>query len=370
MTKHKEPSANEETTPRENLDLRPAEDAAPALLLKEEHRPAEAPRPVVLLSDVFFPLPSLLRAFLAADFPVRVWCAEQGRRAALEAAAKTVEHRGPFAPPELKCLPDGPLAEEALREAFSDAAGAVVLSPVEPQGRASRATDHPAWVKKIVRAAEEIRLRKLVYLSSAAVEEKTRTRCLSEAAAAEAAVAGTPCEDFIIRAAPLWGPGAPWVEKLVRDATSPLLWLGVWSYGEVPVQPLHVRDFARAMVRLFAPTAAAPAPGVYRLGGEEATTLLKLQDRLLLSAGRWKVKFHLPGFLMSWAAMLTVPFKRLLGGRLRERAALPRADFTLERNDLRRLTGEKATPLAEMTAEALRKEGDKSRESGVTVYGT
>jgi hypothetical protein len=77
--------------------------------------------------------------------------------------------------------------------------------------------------------------------------------------------------------------------------------------------------------------------GTFVLTGPETTTLLEIQDLLFHRCRRWKLKLHLPGFLIWMTAMALKPLGVRLSRRLRDVSVLMNAVFAADKNDMARL---------------------------------
>lgn len=297
-------------------------------------------RTVAIVGEPILAVPGLVRSLLENGINVRVLCPD---------AATELEFLGlkPVAPaggapggalPALEPVRGSIENRPDLEKLFKDVDGAAYLSPVGLQGRAWRPENHLADLKLVIETAEEAHVAQLAYLSTIAADPKSEAPSLREAAEAEKLLESSRIADFIFRAGPLMGRGDGLVTRTVEDATcaSPFLWL--WGYGDTMVQPIHSSDLGRCITRCFLKRPESLKPGVYSVAGKESISLLELTDRALEKKGRFKIKFHIPFFVLR-LVMLVGGGGRNSPGNLGERMRLLLESFTTDRNDAPRLLG-------------------------------
>ena len=165
-------------------------------------------------------------------------------------------------------------------------AGGTVLHCAAVTGKAPARVHHAvndAATAALLDACARAGVGRFVFVSSVAARFPDRRRYpyAQSKAAAEAAVRSSPLEWVIARPTQVLGPGSAIADGLRRLACGPI---GVrFGTGRVPMQPIHVRDAARALVWL----ATEGPPGVeVDLGGPEVLTARELLRRFRLRAGR------------------------------------------------------------------------------------
>jgi len=156
---------------------------------------------------------------------------------------------------------------------------------------------------------------------------------MREAAQAETLFQNGRCEDYCIRTAPLMGAGDQFLTRFMENAKKASPFMLVDGYGSTQLQPLHVKDLAVCVARIFRDQLSEMPPNTYHLAGPETTTVLELQDQALDRAGRFKFKFHFPLSLMRLAALVQP------GSRFEERLNLLYDLFFTDKNDAPRMAG-------------------------------
>ena len=131
----------------------------------------------------------------------------------------------------------------------------------------------------------------------------------------------------------LMGPGDHFQSELVKTAQSGSPFVGILGYGATMLQPLHIHDMAQCVARIFSDDPQPLTPGVYSVAGPELTTPIDLLDLALAKAGRFKVKFHAPLFVLKLLASA--------GGshQFKEKVAMLFEGFCTENNDSAKLLG-------------------------------
>ncbi|HYJ80832.1 MAG TPA: NAD-dependent epimerase/dehydratase family protein [Longimicrobiaceae bacterium] len=270
------------------------------------------------------------------------------------------------------------LVPGALDDPAALAAGVAGADTVFHLAAATTAPDEEAYRRvnaegtlNLARAVvgAEPRPRRLVYLSSyaacgpapnghprrmdeppAPVTAYGRSKLAGEEAAREAAAAGV--ELVVVRAPVVYGPGdrafLPYY-RLVQRSLAP-----VPGGAERPMQIVHVRDLARALVR-----AADAAPGTYAVAGPRTPTMAELGVEIGRALGTRPRRIPLPPGLVRAAGAFAERFGHVMGGAGvfgREKAEEMLAEAwvcDLAGSEVL-LPPEEATPLAEGTAETAR----------------
>ena len=286
----------------------------------------DSTRMIALVGEISFSGKAVARALSAHGLAVRVLCPD----AQAEAALAPVQAA---APGEVELLRGDLSSAQALSDVLEGAYAVCFLSPVSLGGRLYRPHTHLADVRQVIQAADQQRLRKIVYHSSLGAHQKAASRALRDAAAAEQLIADSHCEDFRLRTGPLMGRGDDFLSEMAGAARSSGWCMRVLGYGSTLVQPLHVDDLARCLTRILADTGDEFKPGVYNLGGPETVTLLELLDSFLELTQRHKLKIHVPLFVLK----LLASARR--DAAFRERVSLLFDNFNSDLNDTPSLLG-------------------------------
>jgi uncharacterized protein YbjT (DUF2867 family) len=240
----------------------------------------------------------------------------------------------------------------AIAKVLEGATTAALLSPIGLYGRLHRAAEHVEDVGRLVKAADAAALRRLVYHSAVCANDKSGSQAFKQAVAAEPLVDTSRCEHYIVRTQALAGRGDGVFEPLIGHARKAGLFMGVASYGDTPLQALHVDDFARLLWRLISNDPQEHPAGVYNAAGRETITPLEIYDRVGVARKQFSFRFHAPFVLLHLYA-------RLAGGPAwQERLALMGDLFPIEEknNQLRTLLGRAPQSLAQ-TVDSLAAQG-------------
>lgn len=301
----------------------------------EPYRPAPL---IAIMGEVAFAGRGVAAALREAGFPVRVLCDSESTELALKAdgpSSVSNEDAGAECPPAstLHTIRGTADSEEHIKALIEGAEGLVVLSPVNLDGRGWDADDHLGTVKKVLGTLDGRDAFKLVYLSTLTAESKSQAKCVREAVEAENLVAEAPVKSYILRAGPLVGRGDAVFSRIADRAARAFPFMLVWGYGDTTLQPLHVADLGRCIGRAFKSGSDELRPGVYSVAGTETVNMLELMDLALNRMGRFKLKFHIPEFILRLLAMANSE------GALYEKVQLMSAPFYTDRNDAPSLLG-------------------------------
>jgi NADH dehydrogenase len=266
-------------------------------------------------------------------FALRVLCGDASEAEALRDAVRPPGGAGL----EPAIVGGAPSEPEALEELLRGARGAVLLSPVDLHGRLWRPGSHLEDVRRVIERAEAAGVQRLVYLSAPGANPKALARCLREAAEAEQLGLRSRLIEYSLRASPLLGGGEDVISWAAARAARPLPFMLVWGYGDTRIRPLHLRDLGACVARCLTVAPAALAPGAYDVGGDRALTVLELLDGELARRRRFKIKVHVPLFLLRLAASLAPGRKD--GADFAEKVNLALSSPCAEVNDLGRLLG-------------------------------
>jgi len=190
---------------------------------------------------------------------------------------------------------DGDLLEPATyREALSTADLVVHLAAAT--GRASNADlirVNAVGTEVLVDACRQARVSRLLFISSVAASFPADAHYPYAAAKrrAETAVQRSGLAFAILRPTMIFGPGSPVLAGLERMALLPVI--PVFGSGRTLVQPVHVDDVVRFMVRVIDDNLFTDA--VVDIGGREAVSIEELLQRIRTARrGRRGPVVHVP----------------------------------------------------------------------------
>lgn len=259
-------------------------------------KPVE-PRKIAVCGEMPFAGKALVKALLEKGFAVRALCPDEKTELAIRSVANAETGA------RLEIVPGGLDSDVRVAELMSGGVyGAALVSPVGLQGRLYRSKEHLEDVKRVAQAAEKAALRKLVYHSSTSAHPESRARSLSDAAMGESIIKESRCEDFVIRTPPLMGRNDGLIQPAIERIRSGSLFMSIWGYGGTVLTPLHADDFARCILRVFVDEPHELQPNVYLAAGPERTSPLDLYDAASEKLGTFRIKFHLPLFILRMLA--------------------------------------------------------------------
>jgi NADH dehydrogenase len=134
---------------------------------------------------------------------------------------------------------------------------------------------HVEAAGRLARLAREAGISRLVHVSGIGVDEHSASRYVSARARGEAAVLKAFPKATLLRPSVLFGPDDAFLsalEKLTRLPAIPL-----FGQGKVQLQPVHVRDVARAVGKMLG--SRPPAWRLFELGGEDT---MRYRDIIML----------------------------------------------------------------------------------------
>ena len=291
-----------------------------------EAPPPRPPRVIALVGEMHFSGAAVVSVLLEKGFTVRALCPDETSESAVRRAGQATTQG------TLNCIRGSLDSAGAIGESMAGAFGAAFVSPIALSGRTYRGAQHLEDVRRFCDAARSAAVKRLLYHSSLSAHPVSAAPCLSQAAAAEELVHAIGVEVFRLRTSVLMGPGDRFQSDVVRTAQSGSPCAGVLGYGGTMLQPLHVRDMAQCVARIFSDDPQPLTPGVFSVAGPELTTPMDLLDMALQKLGRFKLKFHAPLFVL----------KLLASGsshEFKEKVALLFEGFCTDRNDSARLLG-------------------------------
>ena len=225
-------------------------------------------------------------------------------------------------------LPGGPwdivqgdlLQADSLEPALAGAETVLHLAAATGKGsRRQQFAVNAAGTLALVRAAQRAGVGRFILVSSIAAgfADQRWYHYAQAKRQAEAVVEASGLDWMIVRPTMVFGPGSPVQRGLTRLAAAPV---GVmFGSGQVPVQPVHVRDLA---LLLLAATQLRPlGRSLAEAGGPEVIPMAELLRRLRRSARGTDGPFvHLPlkplRFLLGSIEPLLLPLLPFTAGQL------------------------------------------------------
>ncbi|HLO01663.1 MAG TPA: complex I NDUFA9 subunit family protein [Symbiobacteriaceae bacterium] len=196
--------------------------------------------------------------------------------------------------------------------------------------------------ERLVKAAQQAGVKRLVYLSGAGAGEGRTEPWFIAKEMAERAVRTSGIPFTIIRPSWVYGPEDKSLNKFVTFARL-LPFVPVVGNGRTKVQPVHVDDVAEAVARALEVPAAVNQ--TYGIGGPAALTMDQIIREMLQTMGKRRPLLHNPTWLMK---LVTAPLTLLPTPPLSPAAV----DFVVQEapvdnGPLLRDLGLQLTPLAE-----------------------
>lgn len=157
--------------------------------------------------------------------------------------------------------------EDSVAQALEGASGVVnAVSLYVESRRLTFDAIHVEGAGRLARLAHAAGISRLVHVSGIGVDEHSASPYVSARARGEAAVLKAFPKATLLRPSVLFGPDDAFLttlEKLTRLPAIPL-----FGQGEAQLQPVHVKDVARAVGKVLGPR--PPAWRLFELGGEDA----------------------------------------------------------------------------------------------------
>lgn len=166
--------------------------------------------------------------------------------------------------------------EASVVDALEGAGGAVNAVSLYVQSREARfASIHVEGAGRLARLAREAGLEGLVHISGIGSDSRSPSAYVRARAQGEAEVIAAFPKAVIVRPSVLFGPGDAFLGTLAGLTRLPVIPL--FGRGETRLQPVHVVDVARAVVRLLGGN--PPRWRLFELGGPE---VIRYRDVLTL----------------------------------------------------------------------------------------
>jgi uncharacterized protein YbjT (DUF2867 family) len=164
----------------------------------------------------------------------------------------------------------------SVAEALDGASGVVNAVSLYVERRDARfAAIHVQGAGQLARLAREAGIARLVQISGIGADSRSRSAYVRARAAGESAVIAEFSKAIILRPSVLFGPQDAFLATLAGLSRLPVIPL--FGRGETRLQPVHVVDVARAVVRLLGDS--PPQRRLFELGGPD---ILRYRDILTL----------------------------------------------------------------------------------------
>ena len=198
--------------------------------------------------------------------------------------------------------------EAAVRAALDGADGAVNAVSLYVETRHARFDAvHVDGAERLARLTGEAGLRTLVHISGIGVDTASPSAYVRARARGEDAVRAAFPAAVILRPSVIFGPGDAFLSTLASIARAPVIPL--FGAGRMQLQPVHVDDVARAVVR--AVDEPATRGRVFELGGAEILSYREILQAVLEHSGRRRpllpVPFPVWHLIATLAAVLPQP---------------------------------------------------------------
>ncbi|MCC5858473.1 MAG: complex I NDUFA9 subunit family protein [Ectothiorhodospiraceae bacterium] len=166
--------------------------------------------------------------------------------------------------------------EASVADALDGAGSVVNAVSLYVQGRQARFDGiHVAGAGRLARLAMAAGIQRLIHVSGIGSDSRSPSAYVRARARGEAEVIAAFPKAVILRPSVLFGPGGAFLSTLAGLTRLPVIPL--FGRGEARLQPVHVADVARAVVRLLGGN--PPHGRIYELGGPD---IIRYRDILNL----------------------------------------------------------------------------------------
>ncbi len=166
--------------------------------------------------------------------------------------------------------------EASVADALDGAGGVVNAVSLYVQGRKTRFDEiHVEGAGRLARLATAAGIKRLVHISGIGSDSRSRSPYVRARARGEAEVIAEFPKAVIVRPSVLFGPRDAFLSNLAELTRLPVIPL--FGRGDTLLQPVHVVDVARAVVRLLGGN--PPHWRIYELGGPD---VIRYRDILTL----------------------------------------------------------------------------------------
>ncbi|WP_111414698.1 complex I NDUFA9 subunit family protein [Billgrantia lactosivorans] len=195
-------------------------------------------------------------------------------------------------------------SERDVRRALEGALGAVnAVSLYVERRQASFEQVHVEGAGRLARLASAQGVETLVQLSGIGARPSSRSRYVRARGRGETAVVDAYPKAVILRPSVMFGPDDAFLQRLVDLTRLPVIPL--FGHGETKLQPVHVVDVARAIVRLMG--AAPPERRLFELGGLDILSYREILELVMAHLERERRLVPVPFPLWHLAALLASP---------------------------------------------------------------
>ncbi|MFQ3788449.1 complex I NDUFA9 subunit family protein [Halomonas sp. A29] len=208
--------------------------------------------------------------------------------------------------------PDDPLepmsvdirSESDVGRALEGALGAVnAVSLYVEQRKLTFDQVHVEGAGRLARLAHVQGVKTFIHLSGIGARASSRSRYVRARGHGESAVVDAYPKAIILRPSVMFGPDDAFLSRLADLTRLPIIPL--FGNGETNLQPVHVVDVARAMVRLLGD--APPARRLFELGGLDVLCYREVLELIMAHLKRERTLLPVPFPLWHLAALLASP---------------------------------------------------------------
>ncbi|MBW6391744.1 MULTISPECIES: complex I NDUFA9 subunit family protein [Halomonadaceae] len=195
-------------------------------------------------------------------------------------------------------------SESDVSRALEGAVGAVnAVSLYVERRQMSFEQVHVKGAARLARVARAQGVRIFVQLSGIGADPSSRSRYVRARGRGESAVIDAYPKAVILRPSVMFGPGDAFLKRLADLTRLPVIPL--FGRGETHLQPVHVVDVARAIVRLMG---AAPSERrLFELGGLDILSYREILELIMAHLERERLLLPVPFVLWQLAALLASP---------------------------------------------------------------
>lgn len=162
---------------------------------------------------------------------------------------------------------------------------------------------HVEGAGRLARLAQAYGVQTFIQLSGIGASSSSRSRYVRARGRGEAAVIDAYPKAVILRPSVMFGPDDAFLSRLAGLTRLPVIPL--FGHGETNLQPVHVVDVARAIVRLLG--AAPPARRLFELGGLDILRYREVLELIMAHLERERALLPVPFPLWHLAALLAAP---------------------------------------------------------------
>lgn len=196
------------------------------------------------------------------------------------------------------------LSESDVSRALEGALGAVnAVSLYVERRQLSFEKVHVEGAGRLARLARAHGVKTFIQLSGIGASPMSRSRYVRARGRGESAVIDAFPKAVILRPSVMFGPDDAFLSRLADLTRLPVIPL--FGHGETNLQPVHVMDVARAIVRLLG--ADPPSRRLFELGGLDILSYREVLELVMAHLERERTLLPVPYTLWHLAALLASP---------------------------------------------------------------